>query len=211
MARLHLHRVACHGLTGGLLCLSAGCSSLNHYLVDANGAAGLHLETAAVYGQQPEFRTLRFDASGGRVIPDSSLIRGRTATGEDVTLPFPRVRHVTFKRVADDAGGTIKARIGPLQGDFERALSGRIRRVVQSDATVIDLRQVPCRVDLAAHALRWSPAPDQESEIPLSSIAYLQMKQGSSGRTALLVSGFVIMAGVVGVAIALSSWNGVGY
>ena len=209
MPRPDLYHFVRVSIAGGFLLLAAGCSSLNHYLVDAQGAAGIHLESAAVYDEQRESHTYEFDASGGRVDPDSSRIRGLNTRGERVEFPFQRVRQVTFKRTGEDTGGAVTARFGPLRDDFKWTPGGRILYVVQSDSTVIDLRRVPSRLDVASHVVLWSPAPDQEAKIPFDSIAYLQMKQGSGGRTALLVTGLTFVAGIIAVGIALSSWGGV--
>jgi hypothetical protein len=205
MPRRDLIHVFRNGIAVGLILVAPGCSSLNHYLVDAEGAAVIHLESAAVYNDQRDSHDVRFDAAGGRVDPDSSRVIGRDTEGARVALPISWVRKVTFKLLADDAGHAITARMGPLHGDSGWVPRGRVLSVVQSDSTVIDLRRLPSRVDVDTRFLFWSPAPGEEEKIPFSNIAYLQMKQGAGGRTALLVVGLSVLAGFIALGIALSS------
>jgi hypothetical protein len=205
MPRLDLIPVFRNGIAVGLILVAAGCSSLKHYLVDAKGAAVIHLEPAAVNNDQRESHDVRFDAAGGRVDPDSWRIIGRDTEGARIALPISWVRNVTFKLVADDAGRAITARMGPLPVHSIWAPRGRLLSVVQSDSTVIDLRRLPSRVDVDTRFVFWSPAPGEEKKIPFSNIAYLQMKQESGGRTALLVTGQLFIAGFIALGIALES------
>jgi len=202
----------------GLVLLSAGCSSTNRFLLAKGSCEGGRLETVVVDGQL----AITFDDAGGTIDLAGDRVSGRLRSGHEVRYPFSRVSRVRL-RVPPDARETTTVDLDALREGPDWRPDGVIRRVVLRTGEVIALDDLSASFDGRARVVRFQPAPDLPTtlkeqiaaardsarvprEIPFERILYLELRDGHPGRTALCVSGCVVVF-LGGLVAASTSWE----